>query len=167
MEGIGSEGRRFAHGEGKGQEMGTACRIGLGLVGAMTLTLAAAGVNSAELRATIGNVKPQQGKLWVALYDGADAYKAERRFAGQILEALGTEVTAVFVGLPAGHYGIAVFQDRNGDSVLTTNMVGIPSEPYGFSGGATGSAFGPPAFDAFALEVPDGGTVTTRVPLTE
>ncbi|WP_170295773.1 DUF2141 domain-containing protein [Azospirillum brasilense] len=139
----------------------------MGLVGAMTLTLAAAGVCAGELRATIANVKPQQGKLWVALYDGADAYKAERRFAGQILEASGREVAAVFIGLSAGHYGIAVFQDRNGDSVLTTNMLGIPGEPYGFSGGVTGSAFGPPAFDAFALEVPDGGTVTTRVPLTD
>ncbi|MDW7552655.1 MULTISPECIES: DUF2141 domain-containing protein [Azospirillum] len=147
--------------------MGAACRIGSGLVGAVALTLAAAGVCAGELRATIGNVKPQQGKLWVALYDGADAYRAERRFAGQILEASGTEVTAVFAGLPAGRYGVAVFQDRNGDSVLTTNLLGVPREPYGFSGGATGGAFGPPAFDAFALEVPDGGTVTTMVPLTE
>ncbi|MBK3799109.1 DUF2141 domain-containing protein, partial [Azospirillum brasilense] len=48
-----------------------------------------------------------------------------------------------------------------------TNMVGIPSEPYGFSGGATGSAFGPPALDAFSLGGPDGGTGTTRGPLTE
>ena len=146
--------------------MNTAYRIGMGVVGVMVLALTAAGAGAGELRATIGNVKPQQGKLWVALYDGADAYRAERRFAGQILEASGTEVTAVFAGLPAGRYGVAVFQDRNGDSALTTNLLGVPGEPYGFSGGATGGAFGPPAFDAFALAVPDSGTVTATVPLT-
>lgn len=67
--------------------MNTAYRIGMGVVGVMVLALTAAGAGAGELRATIGNVKPQQGKLWVALYDGADAYREERRFAGQIPEA--------------------------------------------------------------------------------
>lgn len=137
------------------------------MVGAAMLALATAGAGAGELRATIGNVKPQQGKLWVALFDSAEAYRAERRFAGKILEASGPEVTAVFTGLPAGRYGIAVFQDRNGDSALTANLLGIPGEPYGFSAGATAGTFGPPAFDAFALAVPDSGTVTTRILLTE
>ena len=42
----------------------------------------------------------------------------------------------------------------NGNEKLDTNLVGIPSEPYGFSRNARGR-FGPPSFDDLAIEVGD------------
>jgi uncharacterized protein (DUF2141 family) len=47
---------------------------------------------------------------------------------------------------------IAVFQDLNGDGVLTKSAFGIPVEPYGFSNDARG-VFGPPSFSSAAVKV--------------
>lgn len=43
-----------------------------------------------------------------------------------------------------GKYTMAVFHDINKDEKLNTNLVGIPTEPYGFSNNARGT-FGPPS----------------------
>lgn len=131
------------------------------------LMTVAASADAGELRATVRNVKPQQGKLWVALYDGADPYKADRRFAGQIVDASAPDVTVVFAGLPPGRYGLSAFQDVNGDGTLGTTMLGIPTEPYGFSRAARAGAFGPPDFDALAVAVDEAGSVTTVIEMTE
>ena len=137
-----------------------------GALGIILPTLLAAGAAAAgELRATIHNVKPHQGKVMVALYDGADRYKANDRRAGQMLESVGTDLTVVFSDLPAGRYGLSVFQDLDGNGQLTANLFGIPTEPYGFSRSAAGS-FGPPAFEALAVAVPATDAATTDVALT-
>jgi uncharacterized protein (DUF2141 family) len=49
---------------------------------------------------------------------------------------------------------IAVFQDLDGNKVLTKNALGIPVEPYGFSNNVRGT-FGPPRFDKAKLMVAD------------
>ncbi|MCW2235782.1 DUF2141 domain-containing protein [Azospirillum canadense] len=127
----------------------------------------AAGADAGELRATVRNVKPQQGKLWVALYESAESYKADRRFAGQIVDPAGPEVTVLFSGLAPGRYGLAVFQDLDGDSTLGKSMLGIPTEPYGFSRDAKSGAFGPPGFDALAVTVEGAAPTTTTATLTD
>jgi uncharacterized protein (DUF2141 family) len=38
-----------------------------------------------------------------------------------------------FRNVPAGPIAVAVYQDVNGDGQLNRNLLGIPSEPYGFS----------------------------------
>jgi uncharacterized protein (DUF2141 family) len=38
--------------------------------------------------------------------------------------------------LPAGNYAVSAYQDLNGNGKLDKNLVGIPSEPYGFSNNA-------------------------------
>jgi len=128
----------------------------------LTLTLIAvlaAPATAGELRATIRNVKPQQGKVMVGVYESAAAYKAERRFAGQELPATGSEVTATFHNLPEGTYALTVYQDVDGDGKLNRNFVGIPTEPYGFSRDAS-AGLGMPSFEALAVPVGAGPTAT-------
>lgn len=127
----------------------------------------AAGAGAGEIRATIRNVKPQQGRVMAALYESAGDFKADRRFAGQILDPSGPEVAVVFSGLAPGRYGLAVFQDLDGDSKLGTSLLGVPTEPYGFSRDAKAGAFGPPGFDAFALTVDGAAPVATVVTLMD
>jgi uncharacterized protein (DUF2141 family) len=128
---------------------------------ALALLLAAAAPAAAgELRATIRNVKPQQGKVMVGLYDGAAAYKAGRRFAGQELAATGGEVVATFHNLPEGAYALTVYQDVDGDGKLNRNILGIPTEPYGFSRDAA-AGMGMPPFEALAVPVGAGAAATS------
>lgn len=128
---------------------------------------AAAGADAGELRATVRNVKPQQGKLWVALYESAGAYAADCRFAGQIVDPSGPEVAVMFTGLAPGRYGLAAFQDLNGDSTFGKTMLGLPTEPYGFSRDAKAGLFGPPAFDALAVTVDGAAVAATTITLTD
>ncbi len=53
-------------------------------------------------------------------------------------------------GLPHGLYAIALFHDRNDDAVLDRNILGIPTERFGFSGGAR-AVTGPPSYESAAF----------------
>lgn len=117
------------------------------LIGA-TATAAAAG----DLTATTRGVKPQNGMLMIAVFDSAEAFAADRPFAGQRLDPASGEVRATFHGLPAGRYLVAAYQDADGDGKLSVNLFGVPVEAYGF-GGDPPSRFGPPKFDAAAVTV--------------
>ena len=48
------------------------------------------------------------------------------------------EMRVVFAGLPPGEYAVAAFHDADGDGKLAQNIVGMPTEGFGFSNGATG-----------------------------
>lgn len=131
------------------------------------LALAATGTAAAgELRATVRNVKPNQGKVMVALFDSAEAQAAKRPRAGYFVAALGTELQVVFPDLPAGRYGLIAFQDLDNNGELATGLFGIPAEPHGFSRSARGS-FGPPGFDDYAVAVGASGVATTEIKLVE
>lgn len=60
-------------------------------------------------------------------------------------------------GLPDGEYAATAFQDRNGNNELDANLVGMPTEPYGFSNNARGM-FGPPSFADSAFVIKGGKT---------
>ena len=81
----------------------------------------------------------------VALYADEAAYTAARQTMGSMLPATAGEVRAVFAGLPDGRYGIAVFHDIDGDEKLGTNLLGYPTEPFGFGNDAE-VRFSRPAF---------------------
>ena len=61
----------------------------------------------------------------------------------------------VFAGLAPGEYAIAAFHDEDRDGDLNTNLLGMPTEGYGFSNEARGT-FGPPGFDAAAFTIKAG-----------
>ncbi len=131
------------------------------------LALAAAGTAAAgELRATVRNVKPNQGKVMIALFDSAEAQAAKAPRAGYFAAAVGTDLVAVFPDLPAGRYGLIAFQDLDNNGELATGLFGIPAEPHGFSRSARGS-FGPPGFDDYAVPVGASGVATTEIRLVE
>lgn len=59
-----------------------------------------------------------------------------------------------------GRYALFAMHDANGNGDLDLNLLGIPTEGYGFSNGAAGTV-GPPSFDAAAVQVK--GDAPTRI----
>jgi uncharacterized protein (DUF2141 family) len=51
-----------------------------------------------------------------------------------------------------GKYAIRYYHDENLNGKLDTNLVGKPTEGYGFSNNVTGK-FGPPPFEKWLLEL--------------
>ena len=62
--------------------------------------------------------------------------------------------------LAPGRYALFAMHDANGNGDLDRNLLGIPTESYGFSNGAAGTV-GPPSFDAAAVQV--GGDAPSRI----
>lgn len=113
-----------------------------------------------ELTIEISGVIPEGGKVYIAVYDGAETFPtAGRQRTGQILAASEQSLVVHFKDLPLGEYAAVAFQDVNGNGKLDKSFLGIPREPYSFSDGARGSA-GPPKFSAAAVTLSPDGTTT-------
>lgn len=54
--------------------------------------------------------------------------------------------------LPQGKFAISAFHDANGNKKLDKNIMGLPTEKYGFSNDARGT-FGPPSLASQLFEV--------------
>ncbi len=103
-----------------------------------------------SLDVRVDNVRPDQGQVRVALYDEG-TWLAEP-VVGEQIDSTATSVTLHLQAPASGRYGLAAYQDTNGDGRLNRNVVGMPSEPTAFSNNAPMS-FGPPRFADAALDV--------------
>jgi uncharacterized protein (DUF2141 family) len=113
-------------------------------------------VHATDLDLLIENVQNTEGRILVSLYRSAETFLQKAAYT-QIVSADRTngagKVLVRFHEIPAGTYAAAVIHDRDGDGKLSTNLLGIPREPYGFSSGARGR-FGPPSFQDAAFSWP-------------
>ena len=99
-----------------------------------------------DLKITVSNIYPAEGKLYVAIYDNVDDYMDIEKVAFQKIVPIKNETESfVIPGMPDGEYAVTVFQDLNDNGELDTSSIGFPREPYGFSNDARGT-FGPPKF---------------------
>lgn len=94
--------------------------------------LLASPLGAGSIEVQIPNVAPG-GQVRAALFQGQGAFNKDKRQDGVIGAPVNGQASMVFKGVENGHYGIAVFQDLNGNGTLDKNLLGIPTEPYGFS----------------------------------
>ncbi len=111
---------------------------------------------AAELSIEVGNITELKGTVMVALYVNGETWlgKPAQGFGAP---ANAAKVIVKFADVPAGTYAAAIFQDINGNGKMDSNVIGIPTEPFGFSNNAMGS-FGPPKFDAAKFVMADTAT---------
>jgi uncharacterized protein (DUF2141 family) len=62
--------------------------------------------------------------------------------------------------LPAGTYAFAVFLDENNNLALDKNLMGVPTEPYGFSK-IPPSKWRLPTWKEVKFDLPEGGELVT------
>ena len=84
-----------------------------------------------------------EGQLMVALYNTQEEFMSEKPYKGSIMKISANEELVRFEDVPYGDYAVAAIHDINGDGKLDKNMLGIPTEGYGFSNNALGK-YGPP-----------------------
>ena len=106
---------------------------------------------AANVEITISDLTQQSGELYLALYNSASAMKHQEHFQSQIISVYKLSQKVVFADLPAGQYGVMVFQDLDNNHDLNSNVIGIPTEPYGFSNNP--HLMGPPDFTDIAFNV--------------
>jgi len=129
----------------------------------LTILLIAVHFQTATLEVNVTNLKNDQGKVLIALFDSEAAYRTEDRiFKAARIEIINGEANYRFEDLPAGEYAIKVFHDENGNDEIDTNFVGIPKEGYGFSNNAKGT-MGPPSFEKASFRIYDSATQSIRI----
>jgi uncharacterized protein (DUF2141 family) len=99
-----------------------------------------------------------KGTINVAVCD-RERFLKQCAHAGSV-PARDGETVVTIGGVPAGTWAVLAYQDENGNGRLDRNLLGIPSENYGFSRDARGH-FGPPSFDDAAIDVRDDAVTAT------
>ena len=112
----------------------------------------------------IHGLESDEGSVVVAVFDSATSFDQRTgAVASQTVVPTDGSATWSVADLPAGTYAVAVYHDLNDNGELDRTTLGPPAEPYGFSNDAR-KIFGPPGFDAAAIELPAGRhTIRTRV----
>lgn len=101
----------------------------------------------------VSGLKSKSASVMVAVFLNADGFPDVTAADSKAEQNADSELVEIELKLPlSGMAAVAVFQDLDGNGVLTKNVVGLPTEPYGFSRNARGT-FGPPAFDAAAVDL--------------
>jgi len=139
---------------------GVALILGAGMAVSTTASTAAA-----ELTINVSGVNAGNGRIYVAVHRaGADVEfpNPKGMVAGIWRQAQKGGFTITLTGLKPGRYAVNGFHDTNGNGKLDSNVMGIPTEGYGFGNGARGS-FGPPKFAAASVDV-SAGKASIRLP---
>jgi len=114
--------------------------------------LAPLGTLAADLHLNVVDGPAAPTPLYVALFDSAQNYDSNKTLAAQIVQMKAGTAKLSFPGLAPGRYALRVFADENGNGKLDTNLMGMPTERYGFSNDAKGNRAAP-GFDAAAFQV--------------
>jgi len=114
--------------------------------------LAPAGALAADLSLSVADGPAADATLYVALYSDAAGYADSKPVASQTTPMREGKARLVFPGLAPGRYALRAFADENGNGKLDTNLMGMPTERYGFSNDAKGNRAAPD-FEAAAIRV--------------
>ncbi len=131
----------------------------LGAAIALTLSQAAA---TADLTIHVTNISKPEGEIAWVLFDSEAGYKADSEHVLSLRRRVDGESMRVKLhDLPAGEYAVKHYHDANRNRELDTNMIGIPTEGYGFSNNA--GRFGPPSFEDAAVVLEEDTEIEIRV----
>lgn len=104
-------------------------------------------MGTGKLTVIIKGFENDEGNCRFGLDNSEMVYESEDSvWKGKELAIQNKEVVVTIDSLKYGEYAIRVYQDKNKNDKLDTNILGIPTENYGFSNNASGW-FGPPSWD--------------------
>ena len=103
--------------------------------------------NSGTFILSVVGLESDDGKVMIALFNSEEGYsETGENFKSNAIEINESKVEWIIEDLPYGEYAIKLYHDENGNNKMDKNMLGIPSEDYGFSNNASGS-FGPADYE--------------------
>jgi len=123
-------------------------------------------VKAQTVEVRIINVRTDVGQLYVGVFDSQESFKKEDGFYRQ--KILKSEIEdgnySITIQLSPGTYGVSVLDDVNMDGKMNYNLIGIPTEGYGF-GGFKHRGLKKPTFDDFSFTIEKGQYIQFDVEL--
>jgi uncharacterized protein (DUF2141 family) len=110
-----------------------------------------------DLTIRISNIQEARGVIRVAVFNQATGFlETEKACFVKVAEVgKSASVDITFPNAPAGTYAVSCFHDLNNNGKLDKNMLGVPTEPYGFSNQAR-PTFRAPSWDEARVRVDAG-----------
>ena len=118
-----------------------------------------------QVDVTVTGIEVEKGgivKIGVYKTDGFPSVGKE--ITGKDIKVTESKVTVTIEEIPAGVYALAVFQDKDADGKLNSNLFGAPTEPDGFSKNKYGT-FGPPDFEDVSFKIENGKSISLTINL--
>ncbi|WP_445731217.1 DUF2141 domain-containing protein [Mariniflexile sp.] len=100
---------------------------------------------------TISNLKNNNGKVFVALYNSESSF-LNKGIKRDIVKIKNNSCKVTFEDVANGTYAVSMFHDENDNGKMDTNFLGIPKEDYGCSNNAKGF-MGPPKWEDAKFEI--------------
>ncbi len=90
---------------------------------------------SAKLTVVVNGLRHNSGQVCLRIYSNEQGFPSSAKGVVQsgCTKVTGNSAAKDFYGLKPGTYAVALYADKNNDSKLNTNFLGIPSEGFGIS----------------------------------
>lgn len=122
---------------------------------------------AAELTIAVSGITSAEGRVYVSVHregENVSFPDTESAIAGAWRLAREGGFDISFSGLEPGRYAVSGFHDTDDDGELDANLLGVPTESFGFGNGALG-LFGPASFEDSSIALKQ--TETIRLPIGE
>ncbi len=101
----------------------------------------------------VSDLVPDKGAVYLGLYNKKGGFLKEKTAIANVkVKAVGSKVSYTFKNLPVGEYAVAVYQDVNNNGKCDRNLIGYPTEGFGFSKNYR-PKLSAPAFDEVKIAV--------------
>ena len=121
------------------------------VVAGMSWCAVASAADTSTLVIRIKEPASPKGQVRVAVHDSEKQWLKTPAYQ-TVLEAGEPILEWRIPDVPYGEYGVAIYQDENGNGKHDKNALGVPKEPYGFSNNARGK-LGPAKWKDAAFSV--------------
>jgi uncharacterized protein (DUF2141 family) len=102
---------------------------------------------SGTLKVIVEGLESDSGSVQIGLFNTEDSWEdKEEKFKGAIIPVKDKKAEWIIKNIPFGEYAIRFFHDENGNNAMDMNLIGMPTESYGFSNNAK-ALFSMPGFD--------------------
>ena len=87
-----------------------------------------------DLNVKITNIKEVKGHIEIGVYNNPELFpKVDKQYKVFYIKVTASNMNYTIKGLKHGQYALAIFHDLNSDTICNRNIMGIPTEKYGFS----------------------------------
>jgi len=109
--------------------------------------------NTHQLTIEIKNIPSTKGNLFIGLYQPKNDFPVfGKQYIGKVVPVTEKTMIYTFKDLPHGEYAFAIYHDENKNGKLDKNMLGVPTEYYGFSNNAR-RTFSAPSFEEASFDL--------------
>ncbi len=118
---------------------------------------------SEEIDVKVTEIGSTEGNIVIGLYEEGNFTETDKELMGAVLEADSSQLDHTFKEVPPGEYAISLYHDKNENGKHDKNLMGIPTEGYGFSKNVYNWYGGAPGFDKASFTLEPGETKNLEI----